>query len=147
MIRIPISLLFLIVFASAPSAAQKWSAEQQEVWEFQLTCLRLVGDTDAVERFVDCFHDDFVGWRTGDSAPRDKNSVRTVVAMESWGTRRFLTAWPMSIKLYGDVAVVHNFSQWSELDSDGKRVIVWARWTDIAMKSGGRWQWIADAGG
>ncbi len=144
MIRIPISLLFLIVFAAAPSAAQEWSAEQQEVWEFELTCLRLVGDTDAVERLLDCFHDDFVGWRTGDSAPRDKNSVRTLVAMN---TGRFLTAWPMSIKLYGDVAVVHYVSQWSELDSDGKRVSGWDRWTDIAMKSGGRWQWIADAGG
>ena len=145
MIRIPISLLFLIVFAAAPSAAQEWSAEQQEVWEFELTCLRLVGDTDAVDRWHDCFHDDFVGWRTEDPAPRDKNSVRAFD--ESRRETQFLTAWPMSIKLYGDVAVVHYVSQWSELDSDGKRVSGWDRWTDIAMKSGGRWQWIADAGG
>ena len=94
------------------------------------------------ERVAQCFHSDYTGWYAGDPLPLDLQALKDATSAQEEIT--FLSARPLSIKIYGDVAVVHYTSHWRE---DGTTTVRWARWTDVAMKEGGRWSWIADAGG
>ena len=123
------------------SVAQQWTPEQQEVWEFELRCFNMM----TAERVAQCFHMDYTGWNARDPLPLDWQAVKD--ASSAFEESTFVSARPLSIKIYGDVAVVHYMSYWRDSNADGTTTLRWARWTDVAMKEGGRWTWIADAGG
>ncbi len=111
------------------------------MWEFELQCLEMTG----AERLAQCFHADYVGWPAGEPLPGDWQALKD--AQPFYEEITFVSARPLSIKVYGDVAVVHYMSQWNTPEADGTPRLTWDRWTDVAMKDGGRWSWIADAGG
>jgi hypothetical protein len=55
-----------------------------------------------------------------------------------------LVAWsiqPLGIRIVGDVAIMHYY------DMAGKDNGVRSSWTDVLVKQGNRWRWIADHGG
>ncbi len=136
--------LILIAAATvitAPASAQDWNAEQMEVWEFELECSAM----SPADRVAQCFHEAYVGWNAADPLPVDLDAMRA--SNPYWSNATLITARPLAIIVIGDVAVVHLMLQNAVPLADGGATLVWSRWTDVLLNDGGRWGWIADAGG
>lgn len=134
-----LAVLFLVT--PTLSAAQTWSREQQEVWAFEVACARMSPE----ERVAQCFHESYTGWYAGDAAPVDLDAMKA--ASPYWSDAELITTRPLMITVVGDVAVVHYMVQYRVTDEAGVSTMTWFRWTDVLLKQGGRWGWIADAGG
>ena len=96
--------IFLMLFASSLSRqviAQEWSEEQLEVWAFIEECNEHFAAGD-VERVLDCFHDDFSGWRYGDTVPRNKSSVEAFLPLDLAAETLAYDLRPISIVVFGD---------------------------------------------
>lgn len=136
----------LLAFAGA-AAAQTWSAEQKEIWEFEQTQWKMSAAKDL--SWVDTMvHPNLSFWETQQPQPRNKASL------ERWN--RFDSAnntvleqelFPISITVTGNVAVVH-YSYTVERENYKKeRERVNGRYTDILLKDGGSWKFISWSGG
>jgi ketosteroid isomerase-like protein len=139
------ALLFSLV--STRTAAQQWSAEEQEVWQAIEDCHARWRQKD-MQGVEDCFHDDFVGWRSEDLVPRTKNTHRIFgpVQMES-GTLVAVEIRPVAMGIFGNVAIAHYSLHGIFRSNEGVDTIYQERWTDVLMKEGGQWRCIGDAGG
>jgi hypothetical protein len=136
--------LFIVAAAAlvaAPASAQEWTAEQEEVWAFEIECARM----SPADRVPACFHEAYVGWYAGDPTPVDLNAIRS--RSRYWADAEFVSAHPLAITVLDDIAVVHVMFQNAVPQSDGTTSLEWSRWTDVLVRDGGRWGWIADAGG
>jgi ketosteroid isomerase-like protein len=147
---IAVSLLTaLIVSLALPSqlAAQEWSAEQQEVWQ-NVETYWVLSIKEDLEGLMSYMHDDFLGWAPGQSFPTNK-ADRRAVQMRSYETSDnvLYTLKPIGIKVHGDVAIVHYFFSYTDVDAKGEEQSAAGHWTDILMKQGNRWIMIGDAGG
>lgn len=143
--RTVFAALALAVFLPLAAQAQQWTAAQQEVWEFEEACWA----TQDLEVAMACFHDDFVGWGTNSTLPTSKADRRPFFA-RSFETEDmvFLHLKPLSIKVHGDVAIVlYLATVTTKNKASGKETTVTERWTDICLKEGDGWTWIADHGG
>lgn len=141
-----IGAVFIIGMLCSAQAAE-WSTEQAEVWSAIEAC---DGHFKAkrMEAAMDCIHEDFSGWLNSEPVPRGKDnfekiskyfiSTRDVVAGE---------LRPIDILVYGNFAVVHYFYIEVTKDEGGNEDYSQGRWTDILIKEGGKWRWIADHGG
>jgi hypothetical protein len=133
----------LALFLPLTAHAQQWSAEQQEVWDALAACTDAQG-----EEFIACFHDDFTGWFFGNGVPLNKADRR------AGGIRSFETyepVWhylkPLSIDVRGDVAIVLYVGYFvSRNRATGEETSSTTNWTDIMVRDGGRWLWLADHG-
>jgi len=135
------------VFSFAQSAeAQEWSAAQQEVWSFILSCNEhyVAKDETAI---LACFHEDFSGWQYGDTVPRSKASIAKFLPVDLEGETLAYDLRPISIRVFGDFAVVHYSLTQALRMPDGEVVRERMIWTDIMLKQGNRWRWVADHGG
>jgi len=145
MIRTLIAVVALAVFLPLTAQAQEWTAEQQEIWEFEKACW----DLEELEAGLACFHEDFIGWGTGElSVPTSKADRRAlrVRALETQDAT-FLLLKPLDIKVHGNVAVVVYIATGSNKNkATGEETNFTQRWTDIALKEGDTWTWIADHG-
>jgi ketosteroid isomerase-like protein len=54
---------------------------------------------------------------------------------------------PLAVKIYGNVAIVHHYCYYISRNPDGEEESGRVRWTDIVLKQGNRWVFIADHGG
>ena len=129
---------------SFPAAAQDWSPAQQEVWEFEKACWR-----DRTPEFVDkCFHSDFQGWGVGSSVPTNK-ADRGVTSERRRVTEDnvYLFLKPIAITVHGDMATALYIATFTDKNKvTGEEKTVTERWTDVLVKDGGKWFWIADHG-
>ena len=95
-----------------------------------------------------CFHDDFLGWGIGDTAPTTKPdrrafSERGFVTQE----RVFTHLNPVAITVRGNKATVLYVATFTDKNREtGVETTRTERWTDICLKENGRWQWVADHG-
>ena len=133
----------VLVLAKAVSG-QELSPEQAEVWEFIESCQERYGS----EAWFDCFHDDFSGWLYQDLVPRTKDGERKFsrILFQTTDTR-VSEVRPISIRVHGNVAVAHYYLQSVVRGQDRQDFEERMRFTDVLMKTNGRWQWIADHGG
>jgi len=129
-----------------PALAQEWSAEQREVWSFLLTCNEHYVARD-LDKILDCFHDDFSGWRYGDRVPRNKESIAKFLPINLEGESLATDLRPISIRVFGNFAIAHYYLTEATRMPDGEVVRDKAIWTDIMLKEGNRWRWVADHGG
>jgi len=145
--RTAIASLALVLFLPFGATAQTWSAEQQEVWQNVETYWDLSFKED-LEGWLGYFHDDFLGWVSGQSFPTNKADRRAGM-MRSIETNDnvLYTLKPIGIKVHGDVAIVHYFFSYTDVDAKGEEQSAAGHWTDILMKQGNRWVMIGDAGG
>ncbi len=137
----------IVVGMFGMAQAEDWSAEQSEVWAAIEAC-NVLFDEDRVKEAMDCFHDDFSGWLYTEPVPRGKDSfekvgqyfveTREVVAKE---------LRPIDILVYKNFAVIHYFYIEVLKDGGGDEEYNQGRWTDVMVKEGGKWRWIADHGG
>ncbi len=97
---------------------------------------------------MDCIHDDFSGWLYTEPVPRGKSNFESI-GQYFIKTRDVVAGElrPIDILVYGNFAVIHYFYIDITKDEDGKEDISQGRWTDVMVKEGGKWRWIADHGG
>ena len=147
-----ISKLILVLFialliAGESLLAQKWSAEQQEVWQTVENWWMLYKNNDSAN-LKKMVHKDYTGWAWEDYAPAG------YAAMVKWLDNRdtkmtkidYNILRPLEILVMDDVAVLHYYYTTHQTKGDKKSVIQ-GRWTDIWKKEGGKWLLISDSGG
>lgn len=142
------SLACIAFFAVAGSApAQTWTPEQQEIWQLEAQQWQMSKDEDLswIEKLA---HPALSYWETGQEMPQNRASLsrwnryaaasNTVLEQE---------IFPISLTITGNVAVAHYHYQIVREGYDKKRETVQGRYTDVLIKEGGRWQFIAWTGG
>jgi ketosteroid isomerase-like protein len=135
-----------LAWAGAASA-QTWTPEQQELWKFEELQWQMSKDKDSswIEKMV---HPNLTYWVTGAPVPQNRaslshwnrytNASSTVLEQE---------LFPISITITGNIAVVQYRYQTAREDYKKERETVWGRYTDVLVKEGGRWLFIAWTGG
>lgn len=132
-------LFAVSAFAQQPS----WNDAQSEVWA--LVEQSWVDDVAENGKWpADYVHDKYVSWGDGIAAPRYKDSA---IAWSRFGDESSQTLMyevsPEAIAVEGDTAVVHyNVTTVSE-DKDGKRTPNVGRITEVLVRSGRSWKWLA----
>lgn len=138
------ALILLTALVVLPAAGQEWSSDQQEVWK----AVMWTWDVDQVDWCAEACHPNVLAWGVGYPAPRNKDQI------SAWSKRDQETSTalevqvtPVGIVIQGDTAVAHYYySQLSESE-DGERRTEHGRYTDVLVKEGGKWLYIAWNGG
>lgn len=145
--RIPLiagAVCLCAAFFSTTASAQDWSPQQKEVWARVQECTGffVAKNFDAMSG---CVHDRFSGWLYGEPVPRTKTYFNSVARymMENSSVATY-DMRPVSILVVDDMAVVHYYLF---MVFDGSPEVSQDRWTDVLVKEGGVWRWIADHGG
>jgi len=147
---IAVSVLTALIVSLAmpsPMAAQQWTPEQQEVWQTVETYTELASQGD-LEGFMSYFHEDFLGWVSGQVAPTNK-ADRWPILEHNMAIREVVqnTLKPAGISIHGDFAIVHYYQMTTSRNAEGEVRTRQSHWTDIFMKQGNRWVLIGDSGG
>ncbi len=140
-----VGAIALAVGMPVTAQAQEMTRAQQQVWEWEQGCWA----TDVtLEDLMACFHEDFLGWGMDYSVPSSKADRRPFFArfFETNETVfQFLN--PLSVQVHGDMAVISYLATYTTRNrSTDEETTTTERWTDIAIREGGRWYWIADHG-
>ncbi len=137
------AVVVALLSAPAPIPAQQWSAEQQEVLEFELGCQA------NKEAWLDCFHEDYVAWGNGNlGVPVNKDDV-VAIGGRSWDVDEVLLVHlkVLDINVRGNLAIaLVVYTETLRNGDTGEVTTVSTRWTDVCLKEDGRWAWIADHG-
>lgn len=136
----------LVAWASV-AVAQTWTAEQAELWKLEQQQWQMSKDEDLtwIEKMV---HPNLSYWDTGAPVPQN------VASLTRWN--RFNSAngavleqeiHPLSMTITGNVAVAQYGYQVVRENYKKDRETVWGHYTDVLVKEGGRWLFIAWSGG
>ena len=137
--------LLLAMFGTA--GAQTWNPEQQEVWKLEELQWKMSKDKDLswIEKMV---HPNMTFWENGQPVPQNKSSLQRWNRYIS-GNGEVLEQelYPLSIVITGNIAVVQYHYQQARENLKKEREMVFGRYTDILIKEGNRWLFIAWSGG
>ncbi len=146
--RILTGLLVLSLVAIAGVAsAQTWTPDQQEIWRVEDLQWKMSMDKDAtwIEKLV---HPNISSWEVGRPAPQNRASLtRWTRFNDASSTILEQEIFPISVTITGNVAVAQYTYMIVRENYKKEREASTGRWTDILIKDGGRWQFIAWAGG
>ena len=123
---------------------QEWTPEQQETWAWEVACL----ETLDLETKGACFHDNFIGLGIGEAEPTTKTNRMQVFA-ETLEANELVSfdLRPLAINLRGNTAIlIYEAAIVIRNRATGEESRPVIRWTDVAVREGGRWSWIADHG-
>ena len=136
----------LLTWAGA-AHAQSWTPEQQEVWKLEEKQWQMAKDKDA--SWIDTMvHANLSYWETGSPVPQTKASLsRWNRYTSSTTTVLEQELYPLSITITGSIAVVNYHYQIARESYKKERETVRGHYTDVLVKDGGRWQFIAWTGG
>ena len=139
-LRTALTIISILPFAAI---ADEWSAEQQEVIDFEITCW----NADTAEETAACFNEDYEGWVLAAIVPMNK-ADRVALAADSFDDSLTVNLFkPMSVIIKGNVAVVNYVIFYEVKDAETGEVENFAqRWIDVAAKENGKWSWISDFG-
>lgn len=146
---IPLTVFLVITACTVPgsSHAQSWTTEQLEVWRVIQSQWQATMDKDTTwpDRLL---HDRFMGWNNATPAPRDKASTAkwSRYNMED-GTTLVQELSPLGIVVQGSTAVAHYVYSVASEDREGKRQTRHGRYTDVLVRDGGSWRFLAWHGG
>lgn len=147
LVKIAVVVCFLMAALAGSASAQSWSAEQQEVWKFEEKQWQMARDKDL--SWIDTMvHPNLSYWETGEAMPQNKTSLarwnkfnsasQTVLEQE---------LFPISITITGNVAVAQYGYRVVRENHKKDRETVTGHYTDVLLKEGGSWRFIAWAGG
>ncbi len=142
-LSIPLALTLL---ASAASA-QTWNAEQQEVWrlEEQQWKMSAAKDLSWIDKMV---HPNLSYWDNDQVAPQDRASLARWNRYSNGNTTVLeQEIFPISMTITGNVAVAQYRYAVARENMKKERETFTGKYTDVLMKDGGRWMFIAWAGG
>ncbi len=137
----------LLASLSTAAVAQTWSAEQLGVWgvidaQWQASMAK---DETWPNRFL---HDQFRGWANENPAPRDKSSTeRWTRYGDENSTTLMQELFPLNIIVHGNTAVAHYLYSTATENRKGERRTTHGRYTDILVRDGDRWRFVAWHGG
>lgn len=123
---------------------QEWTAEQRELWAWEVACLETV-DLQTKEA---CFHDVFMGLGIGGAEPTTKTD-RLQVFAETLEANELVSfdLRPLAINLRGNTAIlIYEAAIVVRNRATGEETRPVILWTDVAVREEGRWTWIADHG-
>jgi hypothetical protein len=137
----------VVLACAAAAGAQTWNAEQQELWKLEQQQWQMSKDKDLtwIEKMV---HPNLSYWDNDSRAPQN------VASLTRWN--RYSSAssatleqeiYPISMTITGNIAVAQYSYQVVRENYKKERETVWGRYTDVLVKEGGRWLFIAWAGG
>jgi hypothetical protein len=138
--------LAIAAFANAASA-QTWNAEQQELWKLEAQQWQMSRDKDLswIDKMV---HPNLRYWDVGERMPQDKASLaRWSRYGVSTSTVLEQEIFPISATVTGNVAVMQYRYRIASENYKKEREIVTGWYTDVLVREGGRWLFIAWAGG
>jgi hypothetical protein len=145
--RIALILPFTLAALASSASAQTWSAAQQEVWKLEDQQWKMAAEKDIswIDKMV---HSNLSYWDSNQIAPQNKasltrwdrynNSNSTVLEQE---------IFPISMTITGNVAVAQYRYTVARENYKKERETISGRYTDVFMQDGGRWMFIAWAGG
>lgn len=146
--RISSACLFvLMLVCSGFAAAQTWTAEQQEVWRVEEQQWKMSMDKDHswIDKMV---HPNLSMWERDAAAPQNRASLaRWNRYTSAMGTTLEQELHPVGITITGNVAVVNYRYTIARENFKKERSMVTGRYTDVLVKEGGRWMFLAWAGG
>ena len=123
---------------------EDWTDAQQEVLAFEEACVT----TNDLDDFMACFHEDFEGWGMDSTVPTSK-ADRKGLAENAFANfdQDVLLFKPLSVIVKGNMAVV-NYLTVAKITNTTTEEVNYEthRWTDVCLKDGGKWTWIADHG-
>ena len=143
----PMWLSALLLAFAGTVTAQTWSAEQQEIWQFEQTQWQMAKNEDM--SWMDTMvHPNLSYWDIDQQSPQDKASLGRWTRYNS-GNNTVLEQelFPIAITITGNLAVVHYRYMVARENYKKDRETVSGRYTDILLKEGGKWMFISWAGG
>lgn len=132
---------------SSPASAQGWNAEQQEVWQVEEQQWKMAAAKD--QSWIDSMvHPNVSYWETGQAMPQNRASLTRWFRYQSTtATTLEQELTPISIVVTGNVAVVNYYYSAARENQKKEREMVTGHYMDVLIKDGGRWKFIAWAGG
>ncbi len=140
-------LLLSLAGISSLASAQTWSPEQQEIWRFEELQWKMSMDKDIswIDKMV---HPNISYWDVDRPAPQNKASLTRWTRFNDASTTTLeQEISPISATITGNVAVVQYTYTAVRENYKKDRETATGRYTDILIKEGGRWMFIAWAGG
>ena len=139
-----IPFVVVLITLASHSWATDWTKDELELLKWEESCLA----TSEFDAWVKCFHEDFVGWGMGYPVPQTKSERASLAADSFESTDSELVLFkPLSVQMYGDTAVINYVATFKIVDKKTEEVTIeTSMWTDVCMKDGGKWHWIADHG-
>lgn len=141
-------LAFAAVLAWAGAAsAQTWSAEQQELWKLEEKQWQMAKDKDLswIETMV---HPGLSYWSNDSPVPQTRASLARWNRYDNTNTTVLeQELFPLAITITGNVAVVSYHYQIARETYKKERETVHGRYTDVFLRDGGRWLFLAWTGG
>jgi len=140
-------LVLSLVAIAGVASAQTWTPDQQEIWRIEDLQWKMSMDKDAtwIEKLV---HPNISSWEVGRPAPQNRASLtRWTRFNDASSTILEQEIFPISVTITGNVAVAQYTYMIVRENYKKEREASTGRWTDILIKDGGRWQFIAWAGG
>jgi hypothetical protein len=141
------AISFALCAVAAAASAETWSADQQDVWKVEQQQWKMAAakDTSWVDTLV---HANMRYWETGAPMPRDKASIKHWSRYDaSSGTVLEQEIFPISATITGNVAVVQYNYIIARENYKKDRETVTGHYTDVLIKEGGHWLFLAWAGG
>jgi hypothetical protein len=128
-------------------SAQALSSDQQEVWKVEHQQWQMTKDKDM--SWIDkLLHPNMQFWDSGAQAPRDFASIKHWGRYDAdSGTVLEYELLPISVTITGNVAVAEYHYILARENYKKDRETVTGHYQDVLVKEGGRWQFIAWAGG
>ena len=139
--------LLLLYSFSGPASAQTWSADQQEIWKIEQAMWAMDSAHDL--KWIDTYvHLDSTSWGIDKPVPRNRASIARWDKYD-YDNYKVLEyeLFPLSITVVGDVAVVHYRYQTATENYKKERETVTGRYSDVLVKSAGRWLLLSAIGG
>ncbi len=145
--RLCLSFPLALALVASAAAAQTWSTEQQDVWKVEHQQWQMAKDKDAtwMDKLV---HPNLSYWDTDQVAPRG------VASLKQWdrysnanGTVLEQEIYPISMTITGNIAVAQYRYTAARENFKKDRETTSGRYTDVLIKDGGQWKFLAWAGG
>ncbi len=146
MVAIAATVLALYAVVGTASA-QEWSPEQQEIWKVEQQQWKMSAAKD--QSWIDTMvHQNMRFWETGAPMPRDKASLKHWSRFDADnGSTLEQELFPISATITGNIAVVQYNYVIARENYKKERETVTGHYTDVLVKEGSRWLFLAWAGG
>jgi Domain of unknown function (DUF4440) len=147
--RIVASTVLSLLLSGVPdiATAQNWNAEQQEVWQLEEQQWKMAAAEDLT--WIDTMvHPNVSYWETSQAMPQNRASLARWNRFNASNSSTLeQELFPISIVITGNIAVVNYYYQSARENLKQEREMVSGRYMDVLIKDGGRWKFIAWAGG
>ena len=140
----------LVALFPATSAAQQWSAAQQEVLDHLTMCwdmwVEALEDETPARFFEACPQDDAARfWWTNEGAPESRRAV-----YRNWSRIReidddWVDIRPIHVNVFGDVAIIHLYGYWRANTPDGLVTTEYKR-TEVFQRRASGWVFLGAQG-